>query len=147
MAKGEIFVAGLVQNCAVEKKSSGWRNCARIVMPEIGREEPRPSERFSGGHGISRDRTVLENRSFNRDRAAFNQIETVGWLAGAENNFVFLELFDRGGSSQNFDMMRAHSSQEWMSRQTGFKLNIPFHIMNLPGTFFLALPFLGNISL
>ena len=49
-------------------------------MPEIGREEPRPSERFSGGHGISRDRTVLENRSLNRDRAAFNQIETVGWL-------------------------------------------------------------------
>ncbi len=146
MAKGEIFVAGLMQNCAVEKKSSGWLDCARIIMPEIRREEPRPSERFSGGHGISRDRTVLENRSFNRDRAPFNQIETVGWLTGAENNFVFLELFDRGGSSQNFDMMRAHSSQEWMSRQTKLKLNIPFHIMNLSGIFSFALPFLGKIN-
>ena len=135
-----------MQNCSVEKKSSGWLDDARVIMPEIGREEPRPSERFSGGHGISRDRTVLENRSLNRDRAAFNQIETVGWLTGAENNFVFLELFDRGGSSQNFDMMRAHSCQEWMSRQTGFKLNIPFHIMNLPGIFSFALPFLGKIN-
>ena len=89
---------------------------------------------------------MLEDRSFNRDRAAFNQIETVGWLTSTENNFVFLELFDRGGSNQNFDMTRAHSSQEWMSRQTGFKLNIPFHIMNLPGIFSFALPFLGKIN-
>jgi hypothetical protein len=113
-------------------------------MPEIGREKPRPSERFSSGDGIGRDRTVLEDRSFNRDRAAFNQIETVGWLTSTENNFVFLELFDRGGSSQNFDMMRAHSSQEWMSRQTGFKVNIPFHIMNLPGHFLLCSPIFGK---
>ena len=34
-----------------------------------------------------------------------------------------------------------------MSRQTSFELNVPFHIMNLPGTFFFALPFLGKISL
>jgi hypothetical protein len=43
--------------------------------------------------------------------------------------------------------MRAHSDQEWMSRQTGFELNVPFHVMNLPGTFFFALPFLGKINL
>ena len=92
MAKSEIFLAGLVQNCAVEKKSSGWLDCARIIMPEIRREEPRPSERFSSRHEIGRDRTVLENRSFNRNRTVFNQIEAVGRLAGAENDFVFLEL-------------------------------------------------------
>jgi hypothetical protein len=68
-------------------------------------------------------------------------------LAGAENNFIFLKLFDRSGRSQNLNMMRAHSGQEWMSRQTKLKLYVPFHSMNLPGTFFLALPFLGKINL
>jgi hypothetical protein len=43
-------------------------------------------------------------------------------------------------------MMRAHPGQEWMSRQMGFKLNIPFHIMNLSGIFSFALPFLGKIN-
>ena len=122
MAKSEIFLAGLVQNCAGEKKSSSCLDCSRIIMPKKWREQPGPSKRFSRGQGIGRNRAVLENRSFNRNGTALNQIEAVGRLARAENNLAFLKLPEGCTTGQKFDMMRAHPSKERMSHNKSFDM-------------------------
>ncbi len=108
MTKGEIFVAIFMKTLGIEEKNGRWLGGPCTEVPEIGREHPGPAERFARSKCICRNRTVLENRTLQRDGAVFDQIKAVGWLAGAENHLATLELLDRCTSGQKIEMMWFH---------------------------------------
>jgi len=108
MTKGEIFVAIFMKTLGIEEKNGRWLGGPCAEVPDIGRKHPGPAERFARSQCICRNRTVLENRSFDRNGTVFDQIKAGRWLAGAENHLATLELLDRCTSGQEIEMMWFH---------------------------------------
>jgi hypothetical protein len=115
VTKGEIVVAGLSKNCSIEQNSRGWLGGSCIVVPQIGREQPRPSQGFSRGNDIRRNRPVIEKRALKSNRSTFNQIKTVRFFACSKDYLAASELHERRAPGNEFDVMGTHSRQEWMS--------------------------------
>jgi hypothetical protein len=144
MAETQIFVAVLLKHCLVEKQGGGWLGCSRGIMPKVWRKEPRPPERIAGGNGIGRNRTMLENPSLKRNSSAFNQVKAICRFARAENDVASSELHERCAIGQKFDVMLAHSGEEWMRGDA--HLDILVHILSVRRVFKPALPFLAKTN-
>ena len=114
MTKTQIFIAVSLKFGFIEEKGSGWPGSPCVVVPNIRLKKPRPSERIAGGQGIGGNRTMLENPSLKRNSSAFDQVKAICRSARAENEVAFCELNGRCAIGQEFDMMGAHSSEEWM---------------------------------
>ena len=114
VAKSQILTAVVFKHPLLEEKSGDWRDGSRGIMPKVWRKEPRPPEGIAGGQGIGCNRTMLENPSLKCNSSALNQVKAICRSARAENDVAFPELHERCAIGQKFDMMGAHSGEEWM---------------------------------
>src|SRR5262249_59620424 len=137
MPKRDVFVVMLSQLIAIEENRLGRFNRARIKVPSIRREKPRPAERFACMHDVGGDGSKLQDRSLECDGPGLNQIETMSRLSGAENNVARCESFSGRVATEQLEMVRVHSGEKRMicnwkpflsRRRGGFSQG--FHISN-----------------
>src|SRR6202140_3835390 len=92
VAESKIFVAMLPQHDA--RKTNGFARLrgSRIKLPKVGREKPRPSQRFAGRDGIDDYRFPFGGLSLQQNGSRLNQIKPVGWITFAKDDLTRLEF-------------------------------------------------------
>ncbi|MEY2504596.1 MAG: hypothetical protein QOG27_876 [Verrucomicrobiota bacterium] len=117
VAQGKIVVAMLPQEQAGKAKSGARLGSPGIMGPEIGREKPGPTKRFSTRNRIDCDRFSARSFPFQDDRSGFDEIKAAGWFAFAQNELAGVKLSRRYTKSQKLDVTGTHSLQKGMGRE------------------------------
>ena len=108
VAESKIFVAMLPQHDARKTNGGAGLSCSRIKLPEVGREKPRPSQRFASRDSIDNDRFPISRFSLEHNGSSLDQIEPVGRITFAKDDLARLELGRHCGKSQELKMMWTH---------------------------------------
>lgn len=128
VAERKIVVAGFTKSGSVEKKRSRRFGGSSVELPQIRREEPRPSEWFARDQDVDFNLRLASNRSFNMHASAFDKKKTARFFAGAKDEVAALELHERRRTGQEFDVMRTHPGEEWMGSDKGAQISgVRFH--------------------
>ena len=122
VAESEIFVAMLPQHYAGKTNGGACLSCSRIKLPEVGREKPRPSQRFTSRDSIDNDRFPIARFSLEHNGSSLNQIKPVCWLTCSKDDLARIELRRHRAKSQELEVMRTHPLEEGMSSQSPFNI-------------------------
>src|SRR5437762_919371 len=117
VAEGQIVVPMLPQKQARQTNRRATLGGPRIKRPEIRREKPRPTERFTGRDRVDDNGFAIVAFSFQNYRAGFNEIKPAGCFPLAQNNLACIEFSRRRTERQELEMMSSHSLEKRMGRQ------------------------------
>jgi hypothetical protein len=150
VAEGGVVVTVLTEACAIEENGVGGFGGAGAEMPIIRGEEPGPTEDFAGAEILDAGGGIGVAPGFEGDSALADQVEAIGRLAFAEDDFVALELFEHGGGDQAFQMVGAESFDEAMGADSvgqlpgGFPAIVNYRIHGAPFRRRALAPLLGQ---
>lgn len=121
VAEVVVGFAFLAQGRAIEEDRVGGLDGAGIEVPVVGRKEPGPAEHVTGADGFDGDVGAIDAGGEEFDFAAEDEVETVGGIAFAEDDFARLESGEQGAFAQETKVMGAEAFQKGMAGHGAFE--------------------------
>src|SRR5688572_29037105 len=96
----------------IAANGSGGLSSPRLEIPGERREQPGPAQQLTSTDHLDRRWSAARRCRFQGHLAGFDQIERIGWLALAKNDFPRLEQLLFGSMQKSLPVLRLHTGQK-----------------------------------
>ena len=134
VAELRVGLALLAQAGAVEARRAHEREGARVEVPAVGREEPRPADDLAGVDRLDRDGAAGRDERLERDAAVPQDVEGVRLVAVAEQQLALAKLDVAPAAGDQLELRPASGPRTAAPRAASAQSFCIDHLLRLRGS-------------